>query len=69
MRIFRLHEATIAANPGVPIVFEKRWRCSTRQGGRTVYSIHKTREEAELSARSCHGAARVFETLEELFDI
>jgi hypothetical protein len=72
MKTFYLSDQAKAANPGVPTVFEKRFRAVARQGGRTVYSIHKTREEAEASAKCCRVkgfAAHVIETLEEFFDL
>ncbi len=70
MKIFHLSDAAKAANPGVPTVFEKRFRAVARQGGRTVYSIHSTREAAETSAKCCRVkgfGGHVIETLEELF--
>ena len=72
MKTFYLSDEAKAANPGVPTVFERRFRAVARQGGRTVYSFHKTREEAERSARCCQAkgfGGRVIETLEELFDL
>ena len=52
MKTFYLTPEAKAANPGVRTVFERRFRAVARQGGRTVYSIHKTREEAERSANA-----------------
>jgi hypothetical protein len=72
MKTFYLSDEAKAANPGVPTVFEKRFRAVARQGGRTVYSIHSTREEAERSAKCCRVkgfGGRVIETLEEFFDL
>jgi hypothetical protein len=70
MKIFYLSDDAKAANPGVPTVFEKRFRAVIRRGGKSLYSIHATREEAERSAKCCQAkglGGRVIETLEELF--
>ena len=74
MNKFPLHESNLAANPGVPTVWEKRFRAVARDSrGRNQYSIHKTREEAEQSVANLQHwpwkNARVIETLEQYFDI
>jgi hypothetical protein len=70
MKTFYLTPEAKAANPGVPTVFEKRFRAVIRRGGKSLYSIHRTEEEAEASAKCCRAkglGGRVIETLEELF--
>jgi hypothetical protein len=67
MKTFYLTDEARAANSGVATVFEKCFRAVVRRGGKTLYSIHRTREAAEVSAKCCRG--RVMETLEEFFDL
>lgn len=75
MKTNLLSESTKLANPNTPTVFETRWRCIAGRGKHRQSSIHKTREEAELSASNCRGrwpygnSVRVEQTREEFFDL
>jgi hypothetical protein len=73
MKTFYLSPDAKAANPGVPTVFEIRFRAVATRNGRAFYSIHKTSEEAEASAGCCRngvfGNGHIIETREEFFDI
>jgi hypothetical protein len=74
MKRFPLHPIAKEQNPGVPTVWEERFRaCARDSRGRTQYSIHKTRAEAEKSCACLKGwpwkNARVIRTLQEFFRI
>lgn len=75
MKTYYLCETSRAANPDVKTVFESRWRCIAGRGKYRQHSIHKTKEEAEQSAKCCRGrwpygnSVKVEQTLQEFFDI